>query len=383
MEDVKECLRAIVGNDNGNSMHKIIINGERILAPNTNCLMHKILDATNTGIDLEEAIKHLPHNILVTITSNAVKQPGIYTVGELAQKMPDADFLGIDGQSKHSSDLPIINTLAQIAVHAVRQSFRTHHTLPEEIEVSVEMTTALPCTQFETATAKLFAAKFEQHKHLVTVHLSGISVLVKLSFEGVTVLPEASSAIFAMKDIPELHTYAQKKILHLEIGDGTTELPVTEGGMLLKEYLDGGNYGIGHAIEKALPDFRKECFLTSCNRHYFSKVLADQTNKYHASARKHLAIGLVNQAKLIHKKVQTQLSLLRNEVDILFVYGGGSIPLKAHLEELLAETTKQAAVEVVFCPPEYAVELNARGLYAFTQSPIFQTLTKKDGEKRV
>jgi plasmid segregation protein ParM len=147
--------------------------------------------------------------------------------------------------------------------------------------------------------------------------------------------------------------------------------------MLLKEYLDGGNYGIGHAIEKALPDFRKECFLPSCNRHYFSQVLEDHTHKYHPAATKHLAIGLFNQAKLIQKKAQNQLSLLRNEVDVLFVYGGGSIPLRKHVEELLSETAKQAAVDVVYCPPEYAVELNVRGLYTFTQSPIFAELKKK------
>ncbi|GAA4713563.1 hypothetical protein GCM10023228_19190 [Brevibacillus fulvus] len=66
-------------------------------------------------------------------------------------------------------------------------------------------------------------------------------------------------------------------------------------------------------------------------RQFFSDVIKKPTHKYHERALKTLQQPLLAQAKQIVRNVRTQLTKTRNEIDVICVYGGGSILMTLHL----------------------------------------------------
>lgn len=53
-----------------------------------------------------------------------------------------------------------------------------------------------------------------------------------------------------MKDITGEY-FQEKRLLHIDIGDGTTEYVVTKGYDYDNDHSSGERHGIGHAIERA------------------------------------------------------------------------------------------------------------------------------------
>lgn len=387
-----------VGNDNGNSEHDIFVDGRLIQQPNVNCAVDGLPWSEEQAP--ESIVKNLQDQLIVTIDSPSAR-PGMYYIGKFALdsgELLDTMQVGID--YKYDVDLPIVNTLGQIASVAVQKVFEEDKGIPENIDVLVDMATALPITQHTDEASARFERRFMAGPHNVTVHLGKLRVTVKVVFDFTKVVPEATPVTFALQKDEEgnwregdifnefAQTYAlpenfngsyfkDKRILHTDIGDGSTEYPITEGNKLLRQFVHGSNHGAGYAIEEALDEFNRLIHLPDSPRQFFSDVIKNPNHKYHTKAIKTLRRPLEGQAKQIIAHIRKQLTKARNEIDVICVYGGGSILMRSILHPMLKELCEEREIKLLYIPPQYAVTMNAKGLDAFVRGKIYEALKER------
>lgn len=399
-------INEIVGNDNGNSEHDLIINGEEIAQPNIISKVTKLplLD----DINIEYTIKNLHSQLIVTVNSPSAL-PGIYYCGEYALKSGQRIHnieVGSDND-KASTDIVVINTLAQIAAFAVKKAYESNPKLDNQIVAKVDMTTALPVTQYCKELSDKLINKFLVGKHNVIVHVGVLRADVDITFEFGKVLPEGVTTIHALqsymntkkektsedeternKEVKRLfgefnRTYGldidgnyfkKKKILHVAIGEGTTEVPITDDVKFDTNFINGDNYGVGHAIKNALSDFKKKTTLRTFTRQNFSALLRDPEHKNYNKAMDCVEPYLESESEDILGLVKDELEKANNDVDIICVYGGGSILMKEYLQKKLYALGENTDVKIFYVPAEFAVKLEAVGMYEFTKGKIYKAL---------
>lgn len=393
--------KLIVGNDNGNSEHDIVINGSFVGQPNVYAKLSSLpmMDELNP-VALAEDIHN---NLIVSIVSNSCPV-GTYYVGNYALmsglRLKNME-VGVDND-KVNSDVVIINTLSHIAGYAAAKAFREDRDNCSNIQVIVDMTTQLPVTQYSNDAAKKLKEKFEANVHTVKVHLGTTAVTVEIKFDYVKVLPESVSAVFFLQTAPfgliagkDGAFFKDKRILHCGIGEGTTEYPLTEDIAFNPNFISGSDNGVGHAIEKAIRSFAKDVGIRSYSRQDYSRVLRDPLHKYNSRANEHIEEPLEGEAEEILKNLKSEIEKANNEVDIIFVHGGGSILMREHLEPKLITLCNRGMIDLIYIPEDLqvdlselgylfdkseinlAVALEALGLYEFAKSDLFDALKYK------
>lgn len=387
-----------VGNDNGNSEHDIIVDGKLIQQPNVNCTVDRLPWSEEQAP--ESFIKNLQDQLIVTIDSPSAR-PGMYYIGKFALESGELiENMQVGLDRKSDVDLPLVNTLGQIAAVAVQRAYEEEKKIVENLEVQVDMATALPITQHTDESSSKFEKRFTNGPHHVTVHLGKQRVAVKLVFVYAKAIPEATPVTFALqkdtegnwregdifKEFVEAYGldkkfngsyFKDKRILHIDIGDGSTEYPITEGNKFLRQFIHGSNHGAGYAIEEALDEFNRLIHLPDSPRQFFSDVIKNPRHKYHARAMKTLKRPLEGQSRHIIQNIRKQLTKARNEIDIICVYGGGSILMRSILYPMLKELCDEREIQLLYIPAQYAVTMNAQGLDAFVRGKIYDALKSK------
>lgn len=382
-----------VGNDNGNSEHDIIINGSLVTQPNVFSKVKELplLDE----IKPEAIIENIDKNLIVTVNSPSCP-PAIYYIGEYALKSGKRVHNMEVGllNDKAGSDIVIVNTLAQIAAYSVQKAFHGNPKLDEQIVVNVDMTTSLPITQYNKLSAEKLASKFMVGKHNVIVHVGTIRADVDINFKYVKVLPESVPVVFKLQKVAagcsifssfnkkyninaDGSYFVGKKILHVAIGEGTTEYPITNDIEFNPEFITGSDNGIGHAIELAMKPFMQDVHLRTFSRQNYSTILRDPTHKYYNKTIEHLEEPLEGETEEILHNVKAEVEKANNDIDIICVHGGGSILMKTFLEPKLDDLCERTDIKLFYVPQEYAVTLEAEGAYEFVNSEIFRTLKLK------
>lgn len=395
-----------IGNDNGNSEHDIVINGEIIKQINVFSKISKLPNLEELNPDY--IADNIHNNLIVTIESEMLNNcmPTTFYIGNYAARtgkmLKNIEVGAIN--SKIESDIPLVNTLAQIAGYTVREKFIEDESL-ENIDVICNMTTALPITQYNKENAKIFANRFmnNEKEHKVTVYLGARRKKVNILFNYVKVLPEAVPAVFYLKScsaedkIKILSEYAKdyniknaekikfdnKRILHISIGEGTTEYPLTEDINFNPHFIIGSNNGVGHAINEILQDFIQEKSLAKLSRQDFSNILRNPNHKYYDDAFSIVQEALEEQATAILDIAKQMVSKANNEIDYILVYGGGSILMKPYFKSEIKKFADRTDTKVIYIPESHTTEIEALGLYKFTLSSIFKTLAKNYVSKQV
>mgnify|MGYP001806215053 CR=1 FL=1 len=386
-----------VGNDNGNSEHDIIIEGNLIRQPNVYAKIRKIpmLDELKE----EAIIEKIEENLIVSIVSPSA-ETGNYMIGECALKSGEkvrSIEVGVDN-NKVDNNIVMVNTLSQIAGYACKKYFEEAKTFDElkenSLKVNVDMATALPISQYNTKSANEFSERFMKGVHNVIVYIGAYQVRVEISFNFVKTIPEGVTAAWALKhandeifkeynskpNVKQINAsdFKKAKILHVAIGEGTTELPVTTGIEFDPNFINGINNGIGHAIDKSLGEFKRNLGLTNYSRQKFSEVLKDQSHKYHVIAEDIVEGYIEDESEEILHATKNEIQRANNEVDFICVYGGGSIPMRKNLEKLLQTYADRAMINLLYIPEKEAVTLEAKGLYEFATSKVFSLLSKSN-----
>lgn len=396
----------VVGNDNGNSEHDIKINGKLIQQPNVCAKVRKLPNFDE--VNKNHVLKNIEDNLVVI----SEEPNGIYYIGNYALRSGEVVRnieVGVDN-NKVESDIVMVNTLAQIAGYAVAEHLKENSKTEDIIKAKVDMTTSLPVSYYTHKTATEFANKFLEKTHMITVNVGNSKVRVEIEFTFVKTIPEGVTAAFALREAPEelFDEYNKKmlsnslkiddknnsnsilkselldnkffknaKVLHVAIGEGTTEYPITRGIEFDPNFIKGTFNGVGHAIDKALDEFKETKGLKSFARQDYSKVIRDKNHKFHDLAMEISEQYIEEEAEEILRNIKQQIQRANDEIDIVVVYGGGSILMRKSLENKLKTFCDRAEIKLLYVSEKYAVTLETEGLYNFTTSKIFSVLKAK------
>lgn len=399
-------IKLKVGADNGNSEQDIIINGTQLQQAD---VYGKVVGRLKNleELDQEKFINELENNLVIGIGTSKYVNPGEYYIGNYTLRSGVTvrnTEVGADN-NKTNSEVVYLNVIGQIAAYAVKKAYKGDKTITD-IEINVDMTTALPIAQYNKKEAERFAEKFMDGEHRLTVKTPEKDYFVNIKFNFVKVIPEGVTTTFAIaggaeeifktynhkvkenlskdtKDslyLDELNTAyfakTQRRILHISIGESTTEYPITDGLAFDPNFVQGSNNGNGHAIKKALPLFNEE-FRCNYSRQMYSDVVKNSAHKFHQDTVNYLIGALEDEAEEIYRKAVDELEKANNEVDVIMIYGGGSILMREFLEPRLEEVARRIRSKILYVDKEHAVTLESKGLYNFTNSALFKALKEK------
>lgn len=388
---MKNTYELIVSNDNGNSEHKLIVDGVAVKQPNVFARISKPRSEKKTT--LEEAIKELHTNIDITISSPAVKLADNTRVlvghaamaGVAASKVKN---MNLEKGKKHEQDLPIINTLGVVAVKTVQKHFAERKKVENNdvLDVTVNMSTCLPASVYNEVNAKTFKERFQTGTHMITVNIkSDLKVIVKVTFGYVGVSAEGTPPLFeiiedgegnyrsgdmfeefikqyGMDEDLDGSYFQDKNLMHVDIGDGTTELIITNGYEL--KHSEGLEYGLGVALESVVSVWKEK---KSYTRQDVSEIVKSESHAFKEDILADLnGEPLENLSFDIAEDVLNFVDNMRSkEIHVVVVYGGGSILLKDHLYDKLMEIAEEERFKLLWIPAEYAVDMNVNGLNTF------------------
>lgn len=379
-----------VANDNGNSEHKIVIGKTVYRYPNVYSIIYSDPGQSDDSLDI--VIANLHKNMDVLINSRAVSpMPNRYLVGTAAlssQNQNDLYNMDVTNVKKHEETLPVINTLAIIATESVKRHYHANGDLVDgdTIKVQINMTTALPASIHDAQTEKEFSDKFTKHLHEVKVYIKDLTINVQIRFEYVKVVKEGIPALFAIiedgkgnyredsmfdqfkeeyehEDLDGSY-FLDRRLLHVDIGDGSTELVFTEGYTADPIKSSGEKFGLGQAIEKA-SDGLSTHLRIDVSRQTISEYLKDKKHKFHRKAMEQLLSPKQEVSDKVFSAIKKRLGTLAYEVDVIVVYGGASILLEDILYKPLVEFCKEFQIEVLWIPEEFAVDMNVQGMRIF------------------
>lgn len=376
-----------IANDNGNSEQDMFIGETQVAQPN---VFARVPRLPNMDEVQPEAVLNDIHNNLTASVEGT-----IYYVGQRALKSGlrcRSIEVGVDND-KVTSDIVYVNTLAHVAGEAAALASRNGEDLDHEITVEADMATALPVSYYSRSNAEQFAKRFTGKTHHIIVYAGPREISVRLSFPFVKVIPEGVTAAHAFIRHPELYDaynaahpeeplstdfMSRARVLHIAIGEGTTEFPITHDGLIFEpDFITGTNNGNGHAIDRVIQEFKKVYGLLKFTRQDYSNVLRDPSHRYHETAMALLEPALEDEAEEILSMAKEVILRANNEVDIVAVYGGGSILMRPALEDRLRAFCNRAGIRVLYIDEEYAVPLEAMGLHEFVESDLFALLRSR------
>lgn len=353
---------------------------------------------------VDQIIPNLMDDIFITIDSPALRTTSNYFIGHSATKKGTTlrnMRAGRDNKTTH--DLPIVNTTGIIAAKSVQYEFVKSGKLPRKIELTVDMATSLPVLEYKKEgedNPKKFAERFMNGTHLVTVYVGKEKVQVEVNYEFVKVIPEGTAVLFFLlskneraQKILELliskykgeltvEDFSKLRLLHADIGDGTTELVFTRGYAYDGDRSKGLTIGIANAIDPALELLtEQQRGLEKLTRQEFMEYIKypNKYPKYHEIAMEYMEQTLDGVSEGTYDEVLNQLDFLRNEVDAVLVYGGGSILMNPYMyDPLKMELKERNDIKLLWVPAEYATTMNANGLQEFISGKAFETLKKNE-----
>lgn len=340
------------------------------------------------------------NQLAASFTTPLVNHGDLRIFGRSALSTPGSKFTQFDvagARSKADQELSFVLVLGIYAAKALRDYVRVHGELPDhELRATIRTGLALPIAEY-VQRRSTFAAEFlgvlgtaDPTVHLVTIKNFSTPVTVRLTFADVQVLPEGASAQFAISDkgeplaqallddlrrgdasvlagITAADLVAAQNTVGVDVGEGTVNFPVFTDGAFNSEAAGTLEQGYGNALTSAL-----ERMAESGNRNLVfknRKALADflqQEPSVLVRDRYEAAAGYVEQeAEYLCQDIGTRLEDVLSEVggttEIIYVYGGGSGPIKEQLRPVLQKAA--GGIPVLYLDASYSRHLNREGLF--------------------
>lgn len=358
---------------------------------------------------------HLEDYMDITITSPSVKTQGRMFVGTKAidSGLPTRMFDINDYAGKSQSDLSLILTLSRIATQVIKDEYKLNGTenLNSHLSADVIMTTALPIKEGKQKDViDNYKNRYTKGKHLVNIYNFDQPITVELNFVDVYVGLEGEMAQFKIKyadedlkakikkDFDESYPQLKdeitaedltsvKNVLGIDIGDGTTDKPITTNGKANANASTSLPVGYGSVLQDAVAILQDKG-MNIASRGDLNSFLSTTPSPF-VRDRYNLAKEVVNEqlSPLVDQIIDSTSETMRNSktgIDLVFVYGGGSIPLREHtnMRDQLVSKLKGFSggldIPVVWIDPTRAQTLNEDGLQMYLDHLITEYQNDKD-----
>ena len=390
-----------VANDLGYGSVKAKVNDTKIHFPSVLALQREQDIVKPVEFDSEkEKLSYLSDMIDhmdVTVSSSAVKTQGRFLLGTAAIKssLPMRAFDVNDFTGKSDNDLSIILTLGMIAAQRVALAVENGEDLSEQLNTVVNMTTALPVSEGKkNGIVDSYINKYVNSKHTVVFHNLKDPITVSLTFNKVYVALEGEVAQLYIqnsdiklkglikkdfaKNYPELATEIEvtdlvkiKNLLGIDIGEGTTDLVVIKDGKANAVSSTSLPTGYGNALQDAIDVLQTQNMnfeARSQLQDYLSQDVSPLAKRMQNKVRQTVFEQLAPFADKIVEVASKTMRKAGANVEVLYVYGGGSIPMleQTELRQKLAQKMKDFSggidVPVIWIDKSYAQILNEKGL---------------------
>lgn len=308
-----------------------------------------------------------------------------------------------DGASKADQGISPILCLGSIAAKAVKDYVTANSALPDKtLDVTVVAALALPIDEYvkkRESYAQLFTGENQDLSHMVTVNNFAKPVHVCVRFSKIMVVAEGASAQFAisryddsvlqaMLDDAKSH-YEQlseyevedlreaRNIVGIDIGEGTVNFPVYHDRNFSPDTSRTMYAGYGNQLDAAVGELNGVT-----TRKALSEMLVKDGQVLRDGGRlPRVRVARYNEARrVLYKHEKHFADLIAREfneimkhsgadVDVVYVYGGGSGPMREVLYPTLIETAHQALggndsiiPPIIYLDASYSRNLNRAGL---------------------
>ena len=394
----------LIANDLGYGFIKADINGERVKIPSAIATKQSYM-APNPDTISDKYMENFLDNMDVSISSSSVNRTGRFLIGRAASKAASRTqtFNIYSGKGKSDDDLSVILTLSMIAGQRVKLAYEANADLSKPLNADVIMATELPISEGRNSqVSKNYEDKYLGHKHIVTFNNFNDPITVSINFISVRSYLEGETASLALanaakglkgfeildslreavakdykKNYPErAKKYGVEEILNalnifiLDIGERTSDLVTTTLGAANPEASDSIDLGFGTALERTRQEPRVRHLANFNSRYdlkeYLHRDLVGANKEKQEQIRQILIEQLQPLSDGIIDASSNILSLTANDTDVVFVLGGGSIPmlkqsnLRRDLVELLQSLGSEAPV--IGVDSKFAQWMNEIGL---------------------
>lgn len=401
IDNMEKSKIMLVANDLGYGAVKAQVDDERILFPSVAALLREqdIQDPVqfSNDVDRDYYFEHFLEHMDVTVSSPAVTTQGRFLVGRSASEspLPLSAFDVSDFSGKSEEDLSLILTLSMIAAKRVKEAYQNGEDLTETLKANVVMATALPVSEIKRNNiANTYKERYLKGVHGVTFHNFGTPINVSLTFKEVYVMPEGETAQFYianstdskfkksiekdfkehypdMKDVSVEDLTTSGNVVGIDIGEGTTDIVVLVDGKADGLSSNSLEVGYGNVLQEAIEALQMQRFNFS-ERAKLQEFLAKPSTGLN-KARKQKVESIVQYqfTPFVNSITNATSAVMRkanSSTEVVFVYGGGSIPMKeqSDLRQRLSEKMKAFSggfdIPVVWIDKEYAQLMNLNGL---------------------
>jgi len=372
------------GADAGNNGLKLWVkDSEPLMIPT---VFSYYIGETSTLMEMDDIeVDDLLDNIDVTINSKALLFNGKrFVIGEkvLKDNLPPNELE--EKSDKSTDEIPVLVTLAGLAVDAMKKEYKKNN-----IEVTYDLSVALPLSTITPEKAKKNAERFMGTHEVIFHHPSGRNVTVSIKIEYCKCLPEGAAAAWGVVydekgkvvkrkvEVGEKTievNFADKTLLHFDIGAGTTELVVTEGVKFNPKLSEGLLFGVKSQINTIIKVWNhKNPRKTIDSLAEFNEIYFDSEHPRHIDLVTDANTGLLQLAHQISSHIINKIDDLKDD-PYVFIYGGGAAILKENLQTILK--AKDRLTNVTFLnDPMY---VNARGLLVYSCSPRYEEQKEKE-----
>lgn len=300
-------------------------------------------------------------------------------------------------ESKALNELSYILALGSLAGKALQSYWDKTRELPKDtLDAHVRCALALPISEYKQY-AKSYASAFKSSTHIVTFHNFEQLVRVQLTFDDVQVLAEGAAAQFAitskgeplmeamlqdlrkmgepMEGITAADVLAANNTIGIDIGEGTVNFPVYQGGKFNPDSSMTFGKGYGAVLTAA-----QERLMAMGQPFNSRKALADYLQRPVTP----MSQGRYNKIKQVvdeetHNfamEVSMQFSKLMSRVgtfvEVAYVYGGGASPVKSVLYPMLVDVSRKlggadVSYPIMYLDSRYSRKLNREGLYSVAE----------------
>ncbi|WP_371793069.1 hypothetical protein OG285_32585 [Streptomyces sp. NBC_01471] len=338
--------------------------------------------------------------------------------GRAALSVRGSKFTEFEVLGKHSKadqELSKVLVLGVFAAKAMRDYVRENGTLPDhELRVQVRAGLALPISEF-VARRHAYAAEFigllgsaDPTVHLVTIKNFSTPVSVRLQFVDVQVMAEGASAQFAITDkgeplaqalLDDLRTrdasvvegvsasdlVAVQHTIGVDVGEGTVNFPVFTDGRFNPEAAATLDEGYGTALMNAMERMSEsDANLQFSSRKQLADFLHAEPSVLVKNRHQRAAGFVEDEASYLVAEIASSfgdvLSQAGATTEVVYVYGGGSGPIKHLLHPALLKAAGD--VPVLYLDSSYSRHLNREGLYIAARHVEQQALAAKATGKR-
>ncbi|MCC4466863.1 ParM/StbA family protein [Limosilactobacillus reuteri] len=389
-----------VANDLGYGSVKANIDGEDIKFPSVVSAERPQDIAApiefDTDADRDEYMKNFLNTMDVSVSSNAVKVAGRFLVGNAAVNsgLNLRQFDVNDYTGKSETDLAVILTLSLIAGKRVKEAYAKGEDLKETLKAKVNMATALPISEGKKNNAKdNYRQRYMDSTHTVTFHNFKDPITVSIEFNNVYVALEGETAQMLIssdydglsdkikadfdKNYPDMKDEVavndlieSRNVLGIDIGEGTTDIVAIINGKANPAASTSLPQGYGNVLQEAVRvlqdqqmNFEERSQLQSFLNEKVSPLRRARQDKVRNVVYEQLEPLADNIINAVSQTMRTA-----KDTELVFVYGGGSIPMEdeSNLREKLSTKLKSFSggydVPVVWIDKEYAQLLNELGL---------------------